>query len=199
MIQFKKFLILFVSIIPLSVIAQTNGTENGHTWVDLGLSVKWATCNIGASKPSDFGIFLAWGETSPKSSYNYRNSSTFRTSQSNISGTSKDAAKSNWGGNWRMPKLEEIKELMESCTWDWASVNGHNGYQITGPNGNQIFLPASGAKSDDKLFDQGTFGCYWSGTTKDSEEAYSINFDPNDYGWSSDAKFGGVTIRAVLP
>lgn len=195
----KRFLISLMILIPNFMFAQTQGSSNGHDWVDLGLSVKWATSNIGASSPSDYGYFIAWGEIAPKSTYNYRNSTTFNKHQSDIAKTDKDVAHIKWGGNWRMPTLAEIKELMEACTWDWVTVGGHSGYKVTGLNGNSIFLPASGAKSDDKLFDQGSFGCYWSSTPKDSEESYSINFDPNDYGWSSDAKFGGVTIRPVLP
>lgn len=194
----KTFFLIMGVLIPSLTFSQTKGTEYGHEWVDLGLSVKWATCNLGASSPSDFGDYIAFGESSSKSTYNARNSLCFQKHQSDISGTSSDAAKSRWGGNWRIPTLSEVKELMETCTWDWTTIDGHSGYKITGLNGNSIFLPASGGKSDDKLFDRGSFGAYWSSTPKDREESYTINFNSEDYGWSADAKFGGIPIRPVM-
>ncbi len=80
----KNFLTVLMILIPNFMFAQTQGSTNGHDWIDLGLSVKWATTNIGASSPSDYGHFIAWGEIEPKSTYNYRNSTTFNKHQYEI-------------------------------------------------------------------------------------------------------------------
>ena len=119
--------------------------------VDLGLSVYWASCNLGASKPEEYGNYYAWGETSPKSdyttdNYSYYNSSTteYINIGSEISGTEYDAAHVNLGGDWRMPTKDEMQELKSKCTWKWIQISGINGYQVTGPSGKSIFLPAAG-------------------------------------------------------
>ena len=121
--------------------------------VDLGLSVYWASCNLGAEKPEEFGNYYAWGETKPKSRYseeNYlyydNNSGNYINIGSDISGTQYDAATINQGSNWRTPTDNEINELIKNCTWEWKQINGTNGYLIMGKNGNSIFLPAAGYK-----------------------------------------------------
>ena len=143
------------------------GTINGHEYVDLGLSVLWATCNVGASSPSGYGNYYAWGETSTKSSYtsdNYKYDLDWVGAKDigkNISGTEYDAARANWGAAWRMPTLDELKELEEMCTWTWTSQDGHYGYRVTGPNGKSIFLPAAGYYDGAGLH-RGSEGLYWS-------------------------------------
>ena len=143
------------------------GTINGHEYVDLGLSVLWATCNVGASSPSGYGNYYAWGETSTKSSYtsdNYEYDLGWEEAQDigeNISGTEYDAARANWGAAWRMPTLDELKELEEKCTWTWTSQDGHYGYRVTGPNGKSIFLSAAGYYGDEGQY-CGLEGQYWS-------------------------------------
>lgn len=119
--------------------------------VDLGLSVKWASCNLGASTPTEFGGYYAWGETSTKdeyteNTYTYFDKSTNRYTDigSEIGGTSYDAATVNLGKGWRMPSVGHLKELM-MCKHEWTQVDGVNGYLFTGPNGNTIFLPAAGS------------------------------------------------------
>lgn len=121
------------------------GTINGYEYVDLGLSVKWATCNIGASQPSDYGDYFAWGETAPKSNYDEDNCTTCGKDMGDISGNVKyDAARANWGSTWRMPTLAEFDEMHDKCTQKKTTINGHNGTLVTGPNGNTIFFPAAG-------------------------------------------------------
>lgn len=119
--------------------------------VDLGLSVYWASCNLGAESPEESGNFYAWGETSPKSSYdkeNYayydKNTTQYVNIGSDISGTQYDLTKVNLGGSWRMPTQEEFQELMDKCTWERTQVNNIIGYRITAANGNSIFLPLCG-------------------------------------------------------
>ena len=141
----------------------TTNTINGHEWVDLGLSVKWATCNVGAISPSDYGDYFAWGEISTKSSYTKDNSKTYNKPMGDIAGNSQyDTARANWGSTWRMPTEKEFKELSDQCTWTWISEGGHNGYRVTSKtNGNSIFLPAAGAHGG-SLDGVGSFGDYWS-------------------------------------
>ena len=117
--------------------------HEGHGYVDLGLSVKWATCNVGATSPEDFGHCFAWGETSPKDEYTEDNCSIYGKQMNDISGNPQyDAATANWGGDWRMPTEYECDELIDKCKWVWVTVNGVEGCKVTGPNGNSIFLPA---------------------------------------------------------
>ena len=99
-------------------ITSSTGTINGYEYVDLGLSVKWAICNIGASSPSDYGDYLAWGETETKDEYTNDNSVTYGDSSfGDISGNATyDAATANWGKKWRMPTRSEFEELLDDCT-----------------------------------------------------------------------------------
>ncbi len=116
------------------------GKINGHEYADLGLSVKWATCNVGASSPSDYGNYYAWGETTPKGTYTEENSKTYGKNMGSIAGNSQyDAARANWGGSWRLPTASEIDELKSKCKYVWTTKGGVNGYKVTGPNGNSIF------------------------------------------------------------
>lgn len=124
---------------------------NGHTAVDLGLSVKWASCNIGASYPEDKGQYFL--------------------------GKEYDIARNEWGGSWRMPTVNEMQQLMNQCYWTWTG----KGYRITGPNGNSIFLPATGRKYQDPysntLYYSGQ-GFYWTGSLCGGRrEAYTLMFE----------------------
>ena len=128
---------------------QTKGSVDGHEYVDLGLSVKWATCNVGATTPEGYGAYYAWGETKEKSSYTwdtYKYGSSMYDIQDlgDIKGTAYDAAYVNWGSNWRMPSDSEIGELNSKCTFKAYTENGVDGFLITGPNGNSIFCPTAG-------------------------------------------------------
>lgn len=119
--------------------------------VDLGLSIFWASCNLGAESPEEYGDYYAWGETKPKSGYSKDNYSYYDSNTSqyieigeNIEGTQYDAATVNLGSDWRMPTRTECQELVDNCTWEWTQINGINGYKVTGKNGNSIFMPAAG-------------------------------------------------------
>lgn len=144
----------------------SNGTIYGHEYVDLGLpsGLKWATCNIGAKTPEDYGEYFAWGETSPKAEYTEENSLTYGKYFDDISADPEyDVARASWGGEWRMPTLDEINELIEHCNWQYVNYNGVCGAKVTGPNGKKIFLPAAGIRCDATIYDEGD--CYyWSST-----------------------------------
>lgn len=171
--------------------------------VDLGLSVRWAECNVGANAPEDFGDYFAWGETLSKKSYTeatYKPSdaSGFLNIGKNITATQYDAARTQWGGKWRMPTICEIDELTSRCTWTWTTFNGVNGYSIVGPSGNSIFLPAAGQYRDSKVVDSGTHGYYWSSTLSYDypTAAFNLNFAGYSANWSANRSYG-FCIRPV--
>ena len=188
-------------------------------YVDLGLSVKWATCNVGASKPEDYGDHFAWGETTTKSvygwsTYNWCNgtSSTLtKYNTSNIYGTvdqktklelSDDAARVNWGGNWRMPTYDEFLELREKCTWKWTTQNGVKGYMITN-NGNSMFLPAAGYRYESSLINAGSLGYYWSSSLETGIPYYAwymeLNSIMEEEGSHRGNRSAGRSVRPVCP
>ena len=142
---------------------EATGIIDGHGYVDLGLSVMWATCNLGADKPEDYGDYFAWGETEPKLKYYYENSTTIKSTYNY-----RDAAMANWGKSWRVPTHEEFEEL-NNCQWLECSIDGKKGYKITGPNGNCIFLPAAGLAAGSHIDKPGDQYFYWSASTFDDE------------------------------
>ena len=141
--------------------------QYGHRYVDLGLpsGTKWATCNVGANSPEEYGNYYAWGETSTKSSYTHNNSRTYKVNLGEITGVpGYDPARAAWGSGWRLPTAQELQELVDRCVWEWTSQGAHYGYKVTGPNGNSIFLPAAGYCSESSLYYVGVHGWYWSST-----------------------------------
>ena len=179
----------------------THGRINGHEWVDLGLSVKWATCNIGASSPSDWGNYYAWGETTTKTTYTYANSVTYDKNIGEICGDSEyDAARRNWGDSWRMPTKAELRALFNNCTWTWTTQGGHNGYRVTSKkNGNSIFLPAAGYRDGSSLYHRGEYCTYWSSTPHEShtESAYYLSRSSSIYFVYWYDRSYGFTVRPV--
>lgn len=170
--QLKLFIALFMCISALSFTAcdkndDENGGGNGNAYeaVDLGLSVKWATCNVGANSPEEYGDYFAWGEITPKKRYssdNYELDFMNDDIPDDIAGNAMyDAATANWGGSWRMPTYDEMYELTRRCTWEWTEVFGIEGYKVTSKkNGNSIFLPAAGGRFNSDLEGDGVRGCY---------------------------------------
>lgn len=162
--------------------------------VDLGLSVKWACCNVGANRPEDYGDYFAWGETSPKSSYTEDNCSTNGVSMTDISGNpAYDAATANWGGSWRMPTLAEIAELFDNCTYKPIA----HGLIVTGPNGNSIFMPAAGYRYGSSSYLVDWDGFYWSSTPYEAGCAHGLYFGCEDHvgGWGY--RYIGRSVRPV--
>ena len=178
----------------------TTNTINGHEWVDLGLSVKWATCNVGATLPSDYGDYFAWGEIRTKSSYTENNSKTYKKHMGDIAGNSKyDAARANWGSTWRMPTKKEFQELKDQCIWTWTSQGGHSGYRVTSKtNGNSIFLPAAGGRFRESLFNVGSYGYYWSAGPSNTTYGRNLSFySSNVYPQSYCSRAYGFSVRPV--
>ncbi len=246
----QKFFLLLVMGFSLSIVCACGGDDNDekidipieeegpvpenkpndepiepsmeHEWVDLGLSVKWATCNIGASAPEEYGDYFAWGEIQIKEKYGwdtykwasgvgdslkmtkYYTLSDYGDDPDYIRLLKKedDAASSEWGGKWRMPTKKEMNELCDSCTWIPCEKNGIFGMQIIGRNGNHIFLPAAGQDCGIiELGNQGKCGYYWTSERSFAYYACYLFFDKSteryklyDYA----ARCDGYTIRPVM-
>ena len=198
-----KKMLLILTLIQL--MSSCGPKENGHTYVDLGLSsgLKWATCNIGAKSPEDFGHYFAWGEINQKEEYIEKNSLTYNQQMIDIAGDVQyDAAKSNWGGAWRMPTIAEQIELLEECSWVWITKNGVNGYDVIGPNGNSIFLPVTGYCMGPHIYYAGEYGSYWSSTPMKTVTTFgdSTNITPASRAFglciAVDLSMMGVDIRS---
>lgn len=201
---------------------EPGGTGNfidGHEYVDLGLpsGLKWATCNVGASKPEEYGGYYAWGETEEKSNYDW---STYKWCKGTMytmtkyctmswHGTvdnyttltsSNDVATIKWSSKWRMPTEIEIIELQKFCTWIWTTQNGVHGMKVIGPNGNCIFLPAAGSRLGSDFDERESGGEYWSATlSKDANyNAYNLYFIGGFSGSNSFFnRYRGHTVRPV--
>jgi hypothetical protein len=183
--------------------------DNNHPhMIDLGLpsGTMWACCNVGATKPEDYGDYFAWGETLPKEVYN---SSTYihcdgseytcHDIGTDIAGTVYDAATGNWGAPWRMPTLAQCVELRDNCTSEWTTQNGINGIKFTGPNGGTIFLPAAGYRLNSSLGYGGSSGYYWSSTLHGNlpNNAYGLDFGSGTVTWDRSWRSYGLSVRPV--
>lgn len=175
--------------------------HEGHEWVDLGLSVKWAACNIGAERPEDCGDYFAWGETSTKSEYTSEGSKTRGKNMDDIAGNSHhDTACANWGGQWRTPTSTELMELIDYCEWHWTALNGRNGFRVISKlNGNSIFLPAAGYRSGALHFNTKENGYYWSSTPHGSltESSFHLYFNSSYHVVDWSLRYYGRSVRPV--
>ena len=189
--------------------------ELPNTWVDLGLpsGTKWATCNVGASKPEDEGYYFAWGDTriqddddylwKNEDGYTKYNADTTRGIVDNLVALEKcdDAATLYLGDQWRMPSIDELIELKTICRWKWVRNGGRKGYIVTGPNGNSIYLPAAGLRANQKVsYIEVPNGYYWSRSLyqKGSGLAGLLWFNSNGVNASVDAREAKASIRPVL-
>lgn len=196
----------------------------GHEYVDLGLpsGVKWATCNIGATSPEDYGDYYAWGETSKKETFSWetyqwcngsRKSMTKYCTDSeygevdnktNLDLTD-DVAHVTWGGKWRMPTPEDIDELLNEdyTTIVWTTQGNKNGIKVTSKtNGNSIFLPAAGGLLEDEPDEAGFYGSYWQSSLNSGhvDYTYALYFDCDYWGWDGGTyRCVGQPVRAVCP
>ncbi|MCQ2193188.1 MAG: T9SS type A sorting domain-containing protein [Paludibacteraceae bacterium] len=182
-----------------------------HEYVDLGLpsGTLWATCNVGATKPTEYGDYFAWGETKPKevyadSTYKWFNAdSKIYTKYNSEDGLKTllpedDAATANWGSEWRMPTNEEQRELVEECQYQMTEVNGVYGAKFTGKNGNSVFFPAAGFRYGSVVGYEDCDGFYWSSSLDEKDYARGLNFGAKGFYWSgSDYRGDGFSVRAV--
>lgn len=164
--------------------------------VDLGLTVNWASCNIGANSAEEYGNYFAWGEVRPKNRYVWlaKYYPTYKVSLPPHA----DAATVNWGSTWHIPTDAEWTELCEQCTWRWTTQNGINGYRVTSKsNGNSIFLPAAGYRYDNSLYDAGSYGNYWSSSRK--TDAPDVYFESRGVWRRYHNRYYGLSVRPVCP
>ena len=203
----------------IDIILKGQPAVNTKEWVDLGLpsGTLWATCNVGANSPEEYGDYFAWGETFSKDYYDW---TTYKWCIGGMDGITKysygvngfadfkselepedDVAYVHWGPSWRMPTLAQQDELREHCTWTWTTLNGVNGCLVTGPNGNSIFLPAAGYRWREMLLGVGedSDGINWSRSLnlELSEVAYCLYFNSDNSGRSCNDRSLGLTVRAV--
>lgn len=187
-------------------------------YVDLGLpsGTQWATCNIGASSPEEYGDYFAWGETVPKTIYDwstyrwcngdeysmtkYCSSSKYGTLDNNtVLDPEDDAAYVNWGGAWRIPTVEELAELCNICSWSWITQNGVLGFRVTGTNGKSIFLPAPGRLEAGELYYTDLYGFYWSASLipETANDARGMQCHSGFHVYGGYHRYLGLSIRPV--
>ena len=198
--------------------------RGGYEYVDLGLPshLKWAKCNVGAEKESDYGYYFQWGDIVDKSNadcswatYTHCNGSNTTLTKYNTDSSygavdnkttldlEDDAARVNMGGDWRMPTEAEYQELIDNTTNEWIQVNGVNGYKFTSVNnGNSIFIPAAGIYSDSSFNGQGFSGNIWSSSLDDSSnvDAWFLDFQSDyiSHECSSSERSWGLPVRGVF-
>ena len=199
----------------------TEGGGDTHDYVDLGLpsGLLWATCNVGATNPEDYGDYFAWGETTTKDTYNW---STYQYCMGSNTTLTKycsnssygynsftdnlttllpedDAATANWGNGWRMPTKEEWEELLINTTVIWMTQNGVNGRLFTASNGNSLFLPAAGCRSNSSLDYAGSRGYYWSSSlvAYEPRRAWYFSLGSGDYLMGNSSRYVGQSVRPV--
>lgn len=191
--------------------------EKEYKCVDLGLpsGTLWADRNVGADSPEGYGDYFAWGETAPKSTYNWStynkgnsiivtkyctNSNYGTVDNKTVLDLEDDAAYVNMGPEWRMPTKGELTELMSYCTWTLTTQNGTRGNKLTGPNGNSIFLPLAGNRNDSDLNNDGSFGYYWSSSLYESNQysAWYLSFNLGSHSTDDIGRNRGLTVRAVV-
>ena len=189
----------------------TPKTETPAAAVDLGLpsGTKWASYNLGATRPEDYGGYYAWGELEKKDSYSW---STYLHCDgedyscyelpNDISGTVYDIVKMKWGGSWRMPTVDDFYELSKNCQIEWVSRSGTKGCLITGPNGNSIFLPASGWVDGETKKNVNEYGLFWTPCLIDYNTDYGKSLggslDEIGVGGAIGDRYAGYSIRPVI-
>ncbi len=196
--------------------------DDDHDYIDLGLpsGTQWATTNVGADAPEEYGDYFAWGETTPKDVYDW---STYKWCNGDYNQLTKyctrndygyngfvdnkteldpedDAATAAWGAEWRTPSLDQMQELYNNCTSEWTTMNGVSGRLFTSNiNGASVFLPAAGWRWNSSLYNAGSYGYYWARTLYSSSPdlAYNLYFSSGNVHWSSIGRFIGRSVRAV--
>ena len=204
-----------------------SGSIGGHEYIDLGLpsGILWATCNIGANVPEEYGDYFAWGETNPKTYYfwegykygvtegsghtfvlkltKYCNMSIYgywgRTDTLTVLQPMDDAATANWSADWRTPTADEMEELIECTTHIWTTQNGVNGRLFTAANGNSLFLPAAGYRMKNELIDESSLCDYYSSSlwTDGPLGAWFLYTNSDECVVSSTDRTYGCPVRAV--
>lgn len=191
------------------VVETFDDEDYGFREVDLGLSVKWASCNLGTDKAEESGPYIAWGELKTKKDYNANNSTTFSYSLAELKSKkvidkkenllkNYDIATQTLGEGWRLPTKEEAEELIKKCEWTWMVKNGTKGYKVTGPNRKYIFIPAKGYYYEQQIYDADDSGNYWTSSAYDNRNfSMGLTFTKRSFAINSSGRSGGRCIRPV--
>lgn len=192
--------------------AQSCPDSNHPHAIDLGIGVKFACCNMGASSPEQYGGHYSWGETKEKITYDENHypghgsqrfkNRTYIDFGPDITGGQYDVAHVNWGEGWQMPTKEQMELLKDRCKKEWVTYKRVEGMRFIGPNGNSIFLPASGTRWYDETTYVGYGGGYWTSTastesSNDTKDAYFLFFDSGRIGISNRDRASGSSVRAI--
>ena len=170
---------------------------NGHAYVDLGLSVKWATCNVGADSVHHYGGYYAWGETTTKEAYTSENYTYAENPE--VLPLDRDAAAVNMGGEWRMPTSAEIQELIDGCEWSTTILKGVNGYIATSKtNAATIFFPAAGFYSPEGLTGAGMGVVFYSSTFNSDTEGFGFLGISGEVAMTTGERCCGLPVRGVI-
>ena len=205
----------------IEIVLNGSAPQQDHEYVDLGLpsGTLWATCNVGANRPEDYGDYFAWGETTPKEEYNldtykwgyYDENRKLHLTKYNMTSAygpidnkneldpEDDAAYVNWGPSWRMPSKDQLSELASQCYWQWTTRNEVAGLLVTGPNGNTLFWPTAGYRSNTMLYSSYFEGLYWSRTLyySYSDGAYRIRIGEGMHNCNIYNRYFGYSVRPV--
>ncbi|MBO5562193.1 MAG: hypothetical protein J5939_00575 [Bacteroidales bacterium] len=200
--------------LPVRPVYEPKQFINGHEYVEMGDGLKWATCNVGAATPEEFGDYFAWGETTTKTDYSWSTYfdnpsgdgvtfTKYAMDKKTVLDLTDDAARVNWGSTWRMPTDAEWFALLDSANFDWDWDDVRKGYKVTskvsGYEGNSIFLPGAGYMYDD-IFDGIYAGNYWSswnGASYGSEYALSVYFYSKEVSRILRERYNGLSVRPV--
>ena len=226
----KKIINIMAAAALICIAASCEKTPKGPTdfsggceAVDLGLSVKWASYNVGAQNIDGYGFYFAWGETKEKENYSWAKKGDYKWGVFDGNDNPKrgmtkytaeleggdglktlqskdDPAIANWGTKWRTPTFDEIKELLDETKCEWTWDEARKGYIVKGrATGNSIFLPVAGDRHNSNLEGVGVVGNYWSASVYESypNNAYSLYFSSISLQWAYRYRLDGYTVRAV--
>ena len=174
--------------------------KSGIEAADLGLSVRWASCNVGAEAPEEYGDYYAWGECEVKDSYGWKGSKSYDRPYAATLQSEEDVATQKLGDGWRMPTTDEVRELIEKCEVREAVRNGCYGFEFVAPNNNTIFLPAAGYRYDTTRYNDGFEALYWSSSSIAGDNKHAMALFVNNHEKLIDSaryRYYGATIRPV--
>ncbi len=173
--------------------------KSGIEAVDLGLRVRWASCNVGAEAPEEYGDYYAWGECEVKDNYGWMGSKSYDRPYAATLQSEEDVATQKLGDGWRMPTDAEVRELMDKCEMREVERNGCYGFEFVAPNGSSIFLPAAGYRHDTTLFHDNIEALYWSASSLvgDNKRALALYVNNHEALVDTLYRYYGAQIRPV--
>ncbi len=209
----RFFSMLALQLSAMSMLYAQSCPDSNHPHaIDLGIGVKFACCNVGASSPEQYGGFYSWGETEEKVTYDENNypghgnqhykNRKYIDFGADISGTQHDVAHVKWGGSWQIPTKEQMDLLNDRSKKEWVTYKKVEGCRFIGPNGNSIFLPAAGGRWYDETKHVGYYGGYWSSTystqsSNNTSDAYFLFFNNSNIETSHRDRASGSSVRPV--